>query len=212
MTSARQRRLQRARRTGVVLTIVLVASAGIVTTGALRGGPPAAAVAVCPGARTTASPPDTDVAAADIAPGALPATLMAQPTRLDLVPVFRQWASTCAIPVALLEATCWWESGWQQNEVSATGAVGVCQIEPGAAQTVRGLLGDGTLDPRTASDNIEISAAYLRWLLDETGGRQDLTLAGYYQGLTSLRRYGVLAVSRPYVAGITALLHDYSWS
>ena len=57
-----------------------------------------------------------------------------------------------------------------------------------------------------------MSAAYLRWLLDETGGSQDLTLAGYYQGLTSVREHGILTVSKPYVAGITALLNDYHWS
>ncbi len=147
-----------------------------------------------------------------MAGGSLPAPLVAQPARLGLVPVFHEWATICAVPVALVEATCWWESGWQDDVVSVTGAVGVCQIEPSAAQTVRGLLGDPDLDPRSPAENIEMSAAYLRWLLDETGGSQDLALAGYYQGLTSLRAHGILPVSRPYVAGVTALLHDYSWS
>jgi soluble lytic murein transglycosylase-like protein len=77
---------------------------------------------------------------------------------------------------------------------------------------VRRLLDNGTLDPRSSSDNIEMSAAYLRWLLDQTQGRQDLALAGYYQGITSVKEHGILAVSRPYVAGITALLRDYSWA
>ena len=144
--------------------------------------------------------------------GDLPSPLLAQPARLDLLPVFRLWAAVCALPASLVEATCWWESGWQEDAVSATGAVGLCQIEPSAAETVRRLLDDGTLDPRSSSDNIEMSAAYLRWLLDETGGDQDLTLAGYYQGLTSVKEHGVLAVSKPYVAGITALLNDYHWS
>ncbi len=57
-----------------------------------------------------------------------------------------------------------------------------------------------------------MSAAYLRWLLDQTGGSRDLALAGYYQGITSVREHGILAVSEPYVAGITALLADYQWS
>ena len=66
----------------------------------------------------------------------------------------------------------------------------MCQIEPSAAETVRRLLDDANLDPRSPADNIEMSAAYLRWLLDETGGRQDLALAGYYQGLTSVAAHG----------------------
>jgi len=144
--------------------------------------------------------------------GALPPKLVAQPTRLQLLPLFRRWASVCAVPASLIEATCWWESGWQENVRSVTGAIGVCQIEPDAAQTVRAILDDPSLDPHVPSDNIEMSAAYLRWLLDQTGGRRDLALAGYYQGPTSVREHGILAGSRPYVSGIDALLHDYSWS
>jgi soluble lytic murein transglycosylase-like protein len=196
------------------MTVVLILSTAVVTGAALHGGSPSAVVSVCPGAK--AAPASSASSGVTTAPtvraGALPAPLVAQPVRLQLLPVFRQWASICAVPVALVEATCWWESGWQQDVVSVTGAVGVCQIEPAAAQTVRGLLEDDTLDPRSSSDNIEISSAYLRWLLDETGGRQDLALAGYYQGLTSVREHGILPVSRPYVTGITALLDDYSWS
>jgi len=193
------------------MTVVLIVSTSIVTAAALGGGSPATPVAVCPGARTaataTSAAPPTVVSA-----GAFPAQLVGHPARLRLVPVFRRWASICAIPAALVEATCWWESGWQPDVVSATGAVGLCQIEPAAAQTARALLGEPKLDRRSPSDNIEMSSAYLRWLLDKTGGRQDLALAGYYQGPTSVEKHGILAVSRPYVTGITALIHDYSWS
>jgi hypothetical protein len=193
------------------MTVVLIVSAAVVTTTALQPGSPSAAVSVCPGART-ARETATGAVAGDVRSGSLPAQLVAQPTRLGLLPVFHRWASICALPASLVEATCWWESGWQVAVVSVTGAVGVCQIEPAAAQTVRGLLDDPTLDPRSPADNIEMSAAYLRWLLDETGGSRDLALAGYYQGLTSVEEHGILPMSRPYVAGITALLRDYSWS
>jgi hypothetical protein len=212
VTGARQRRQRRARRTGVIMTVVLVVSTAVVTGAARHGGSPSAAVSVCPGAKAVTLTTGAPSAPATAPAGALPAPLEAQPVRLRLLPVFRHWAAVCSVPVALVEATCWWESGWQQEAVSETGAVGVCQIEPAAAETVRGLLDDASLDPRSVADNIEISAAYLRWLLDETGGRQDLTLAGYYQGLTSVREHGILPVSRPYVVGITALLDDYRWS
>jgi soluble lytic murein transglycosylase-like protein len=194
------------------MTVVLMGSTVVVTGEALHGGAPSAAVRVCPGAKATTVSTGVMSARPTVPDGTLPPSLEAQPVRLRLLPVFRHWAAVCAVPVALVEATCWWESGWQQDVVSVTGAVGVCQIEPAAAQTVRVLLDDDALDPRTSSDNIEISAAYLRWLLDETQGRQDLTLAGYYQGLTSVRQHGILPVARPYVVGITALLDDYRWS
>jgi soluble lytic murein transglycosylase-like protein len=198
------------------MTLVLLVSVVVVTFAALRGGGTTALV-VCRGSATTAATrgtTTTPVAPEALTPalGALPARLMARPDRLKLVPVFDLWARRCGVPVSLVEATCYWESGWQAEVVSVTGAVGVCQIEPATATTVRGLLSDTRLDPRTPADNIEMSAAYLRWLLDQTGGRQDLALAAYYQGLASVQRHGILAVSRPYVAGITALLHDYSWS
>ncbi len=193
------------------MTVILVVCTAVVASTAVHGAPVTPSASVCPGAdgASSTAPP---VTAADLPVGALPAQLVAQPVRLRLLPVFRQWAAECSVPAALVEATCWWESGWQQDEVSVTGAVGVCQIEPAAAETVRRLLDDATLDPRRAADNIEISAAYLRWLLDQTGGRQDLALAGYYQGITSVEEHGVLPVSRPYVTGITALLRHYRWA
>ena len=200
------------------MTIVLVVSTGIVTGAALRSTAVPSVVSVCRGAGTEAATTAartasvTSTSPATTAPaGALPPALEDMPTRLRLLPVFRQWASICALPAALVEATCWWESGWQQDVVSRTGAVGLCQIEPSAAQTVRQLLDDHSLDPHSATDNIEMSAAYLRWLLDETGGSQDLALAGYYQGPTSVKEHGILPGSRPYVTGISALLADYSW-
>jgi soluble lytic murein transglycosylase-like protein len=200
------------------MTVVLVVTTGIVTGAALRSTAVPSVVSVCRGARTASvTTAATTASVTSISPGptapvgALPPALEDTPARLRLLPVFRQWASICALPAALVEATCWWESGWQQDVVSRTGAVGLCQIEPSAAQTVRQLLDDHSLDPHSATDNIEMSAAYLRWLLDETGGSQDLALAGYYQGPTSVKEHGILPGSRPYVTGISALLADYSW-
>jgi soluble lytic murein transglycosylase-like protein len=194
------------------MTAVLILSTGIVTAAALDGGSSPSAVPVCPGARADHATTGLASVVTTVPTGVLPPALVAQASRLRLVPVFERWASVCGLPVALVEATCWWESGWQEDAVSVTGAVGVCQIEPSAAKTVRELLDDQTLDPHVSSDNIEMSAAYLRWLLDQMGGRQDLALAGYYQGPTSVKEHGILAGSRPYVTGITALLHEYSWS
>jgi soluble lytic murein transglycosylase-like protein len=194
------------------MTAVLTASLGAMIGIGVSGGTPSPQALVCPGARHGAVVDAASVTPAVTAPtGALPPQLQGQPVRMRLLPFFERWAAACDVPPSLVEATCWWESGWQTGVVSDTGALGVCQIEPATAQTVRGLLDDQRLDPRSASDNIEMSAAYLRWLLDNTGGRRDLALAGYYQGLTSVQEHGILASSRPYVAGITALLHEYSW-
>jgi len=192
------------------MTVILVLATGLVTGAALRH-PPTAAAVLCPGVGHGA-PVTTAAGDPTVAPGTVPARLRAEPGRLRLLPLFHEWAGDCGLPASLVEAICFWESGWRQSAVSPTGAVGVCQIEPGAAETVRRLTGDASLDPRSASDNIEISAVYLRWLLDQNGGRRGEALAGYYQGPTSVKEHGILTVSRPYVAGILALLQRYRWA
>ena len=92
---------------------------------------------------------------------------------------------------SLLEALCWWESGWQPNATSTTGAIGLCQLEPSTvtyAQTV--LLHNPGLDPHVASDNIAMAAAYLHDLTVRDGGNVQTAVAAYYQGLKSVQAQG----------------------
>jgi soluble lytic murein transglycosylase-like protein len=134
-----------------------------------------------------------------------PAQLLAHPDRLALQPDFVHSAAASGVPLALLEALCWWESGWQNNAVSPTGAIGVCQIEPSTVSFVDSSILQGpTLDPRIAADNIALSAAYLRYLLNRTGGSAAAALAGYYQGLVSVQQDGLLPSTKTYVSGILA--------
>ncbi len=136
--------------------------------------------------------------------GGLPAQLAAHPERLTLRPAFAAAATTYGVPLPLLEALCWWESGWQAAIVSPTGAVGVCQIEPSTADFIDQYLAQSALDPRLASQNIDLGAAYLGSLLRATGGDVAQALAGYYQGLASVRRYGMSVATADYVKGIEA--------
>jgi N-acetylmuramoyl-L-alanine amidase len=140
----------------------------------------------------------------------LPAALLAHPTRLALVPTFHRWATAYGVPTSLLEAMCWWESGWQMNVVSSTGAVGVGQLEPSTVRSLRVTLGDQTLSSTNPSDNIEMAAAYLQELLAQTGGNQGLALAGYYQGLVSVRHRGMMPSTAQYVHGILASVPAFS--
>jgi hypothetical protein len=134
--------------------------------------------------------------------GDLPAPLVAQPARLDLLPVFRLSGRRSArFPLALVEATCWWESGWQEDAVSATGAVGLCQIEPSAPRRSGGFstTGPSIRDRRRTTSRCRPLISGGSWTRPEDD--RDLALAGYYQGLTSVKEHGILAVSKPYVAG-----------
>ena len=140
----------------------------------------------------------------------LPAALVSHPSRLSLVPLFQRWAATFGVPRSLLEATCWWESGWQMTVVSSTGAVGVGQLEPSTVRTLRVELGNPLLNSTNLSDNIEMAAAYLHQLLAQTGGNQGLALAGYYQGLVSVRQRGMMPSTVQYVHGILAYVPSFS--
>lgn len=135
----------------------------------------------------------------------LPAQLLAHPDRLSLRPDFVEAASEYGVPASLLEALCWWESGWQTSVVSSTGAIGLCQIEPSTANFVDTVLYPGSgLDVHSAAGNMAIAAAYLHDLITRAGGNESLALAGYYQGLQSVEQSGMLPSTRTYVTGILA--------
>ena len=129
--------------------------------------------------------------------GPLPAGLLAHPDRLALRPAFVSAANASGVSPSLLEALCWWESGWQSAATSTTGAIGLCQLEPSTvtyAQTV--LLHNPGLDPHVASDNIAMAAAYLHDLTVRDGGNVRTAVAAYYQGLKSVPGRGPMPVDR----------------
>ncbi|MEY2458904.1 MAG: hypothetical protein QOG30_734, partial [Acidimicrobiaceae bacterium] len=112
-------------------------------------------------------------------------------------------------PADLLEALCWIESGWQRTVVSRTGAVGIGQLQPATVDHVRLLIGINTLDPYNADDNIRMSARFLRFLLDRTGGDTSTALAAYYQGLRSVTTGPVLGETKQYVATVLAVRPNF---
>ena len=121
-----------------------------------------------------------------------------------LVASFRRWSADYGVPVNLLEALTWWESGWNYREVSSTGAIGIGQLEPATVSYVQTLLGDPALDPWVPSDNIRMTAAFLAHLLRHTGGNLDRAVAAYYQGLASVQARGEYHETAHYVAGVMA--------
>ncbi|HWH33990.1 MAG TPA: LysM peptidoglycan-binding domain-containing protein [Acidimicrobiales bacterium] len=133
-----------------------------------------------------------------------PARLQAAPERLALVPTFEHWASAAGVPADLLMAMTWLESGWQNDVVSPVGAAGIGQLMPDTVRWLEDIVIGQPLDPAVAGDNIRMSAQYLRWLLDRTGGDHATALAGYYQGLGAVRTSGVFPATRIYVADVLA--------
>ena len=130
-----------------------------------------------------------------------PKELQARPDRLRLAPRFDHWARVYGVPADLMKAMGWYESGWQNDVVSVTGALGIGQLMPATVVFVNAQL-HTKLDPRRPDDNIRMSTRFMRSLLDATSGRTDLALAAYYQGLKPTLAGKILDETKRYVAGV----------
>ena len=126
--------------------------------------------------------------------------------RRALAPAFERAARESRVPATLVMALAWRESEWDERLVSPLGAVGVGQLLPATSTYVaRDLLHDPRLDPHRATDNIRLTARYLRQLIDELGGDEHLGLGAYLQGSTSVRAQGLTPETAAYVQEVDAL-------
>ena len=150
-----------------------------------------------PGASTATT--DTATPAASAVSGAQPTSETVSPATVGAV------AASHGVSPSLAEAIADQESGFNNAVVSATGAVGVMQIEPGTWDYLHTQLGVPVLDPASASDNVLGGVELLHSLLDQTGGDPQLAAAAYYQGLGSVQAHGMYASTRRYVADVMAL-------
>ena len=108
-------------------------------------------------------------------------------------------------------AIAWEESGFNNALVSSADARGVMQILPGTWDWIQDTLTLGVpLAPASAIDNVRGGVLYLRALLRATGGDLRLAIAGYVQGLASVRRNGMFAVTRQYVSDVMALRQRFA--
>jgi len=117
----------------------------------------------------------------------------------------QQIASAAGVPPSLAAAIGWQESGFNNNMVSSANARGVMQVMPGTWDWVERNLAGRKLDPTSASDNVNAGVLYLKQLLRETGGDESTAIAGYYQGLGSVRSRGLYEDTKQYVANVQAL-------
>lgn len=115
-------------------------------------------------------------------------------------------AEETGVDPRLVRAVAWMESGWQQNVVSPTGAVGLMQIEPYTGDWISRYLAGRDLDLQVARDNVVAGCILLRHLLTIHGGDVAAALAAYYQGDSSIARHGLFADTRRYQGAIEALM------
>jgi hypothetical protein len=88
--------------------------------------------------------------------------------------------------------------------VSKAGARGVLQTLPVTRDFVEDVLVGHPL-PNSLDGDIETGALYLRHLLGHFDANEHLALAAWYQGEAAVRKHGVYAVTKPFVAGVLAL-------
>jgi soluble lytic murein transglycosylase-like protein len=106
-------------------------------------------------------------------------------------------------------AVSYWESGWNQNAVSSTGAIGLMQIEPSTGAWAGPKLLGRSVNLHDAGDNAEVGVTLLRHYLDVFNGDPRLALAAYYQGETATHKHGIYKSSESYVNGIWALRNRF---
>jgi LysM repeat protein len=114
------------------------------------------------------------------------------------------YAHAFGVDPALPLAIGWQESGFNQNMVSRTGAVGVMQVEPYTGRRVDALLGQ-QFNLYTIDDNIHVGIYWLASLLSYYGGDQRLAAAAYYQGTRALAEKGMYPDTVQYVNDVLAL-------
>jgi soluble lytic murein transglycosylase-like protein len=117
--------------------------------------------------------------------------------------LIRSAARRHGVPTRLALALAYQESGFQQRVVSPVDAIGVMQVLPSTARSL-GRLHGRSYDLLDARDNVEAGVTLLADLLRATGAT-NAALAGYYQGLGSVRAQGLLPQTHQYIRNIDLL-------
>lgn len=137
------------------------------------------------------------------------ATLLSMdvPSRAQMRTMVRDTAVRMGVDPSLALAIAQQESGFDARAVSPANAVGTMQVIPSSGDWASDLVGRrlNLLDPQ---DNVTAGVAILRQLV-RTADSFDQAVAGYYQGLAGVRRNGMYADTRNYVAGIKNLMRQF---
>lgn len=80
------------------------------------------------------------------------------------------------IPLNLLKATAWQESGWQSNIIACDGGIGLMQVMPNTATWMNQRFGQ-SYDVDKYQDNAYLGATYLAWLTKYIG---DMYFESYF--------------------------------
>jgi LysM repeat protein len=126
------------------------------------------------------------------------------PTRAQMQQIIASTARRWGVDPALAQAVAFQESGFNMRSVSPANAVGAMQVIPASGRWASSLAGRhlDLLDPH---DNATAGVVILR-ALTRAEDDQATAIAGYYQGLASVRSKGMFADTRRYVANVQTLM------
>ncbi len=130
--------------------------------------------------------------------------------RAEVGALLEETAARYGLDPAMVKAIAWQESGWQQHVVSPDKAIGIMQVLPSTGRFVGESLVGRSLDLGNPVDNVEAGVAFLSYLGRLTGGDDRASLAGYYQGLRSVRVNGLYTDTTRYVDNVLALRARFS--
>ena len=131
-----------------------------------------------------------------------------QPSKAEVRALVADTARRHGVDVSLALAVAYHESGFQQRVVSPVNAIGVMQVLPRTGRNLEAVAGQ-RLDLLDVRDNVLAGVLLLKQLLRQTGSI-DGTLAGYYQGLGSIARKGILPQTHAYIRNVNALRARFS--
>lgn len=135
----------------------------------------------------------------------LPHRAVAAPSRAEAGALIEEIARANGWSPAFVKALAWQESGWNNVRVSSAGAIGIMQVMPETGDFVSRELVGRRLDLDDPRDNVVAGVAFLQYLWELTDGDAEMTLAGYYQGLRSVRLNGMYPSTERYIANVLAL-------
>lgn len=119
-------------------------------------------------------------------------------------PMVSAAAAAHDVPEALLRAVIEVESGFNADAVSPAGALGLMQLMPATARSLR------VADARDPAANVDAGARYLRSLLARYGNDVPLALAAYNAGPLAVQRSGGIprfAETQAYVPRVMLRYH-----
>ncbi len=122
------------------------------------------------------------------------------PSREQMRRLVHDTAVQMGVDPSLALAHAYQESGFDHRAVSPADAVGAMQVIPAAGDWASGLVGR-ELDLLDPQDNVTAGVAIIRQLA-RAAPSTDVAIAGYYQGLHGVKKYGMYDDTKQYVKNV----------